>query len=139
MWIANCSLDDIKKGNHPPVNRDTLLIQICDTGTEFPIPTCNFVKTAQFNFLDTNNIMDDGSIEKSDVTRLGNNLVYAWNHKLNVLVHCHAGICRSGAVVEAGKLMGFTAPVGGWNNRIPNTLVFNKLRIYLGFVNSWDE
>lgn len=138
MWIANYSLDDIRKGRHIVPNNDTILIQICDPKTNFPKSPYKFEKIYQFRFLDTSEECQINSIQDVDVVEIANALNYALTNKLNVLVHCHAGICRSGAVVEAGTLMGFKVP-HGINNRIPNTLVFNKLRQQLGFINSWEQ
>lgn len=139
MLIANYSLIDIKNGNHFKPNNDTILIQICDPKTTFPISPHNdkFIKVYQFSFLDTNNESDINGIKDSDATEISNALNFAKNNNFNVIVHCHAGICRSGAVVEAGTLLGFTVP-DGINKRQPNTLVFNKIRIELGFLNSWE-
>lgn len=137
MWIANYSLDDIRKGNHIIPNNDTILIQICDPKTSFPKPIFNFVKIYQFRFFDTNEECHIQSIQDSDAIEIANALNYAFENKLNVIVHCHAGICRSGAVVEAGTLLGFSVP-HGINKRIPNSLVFNKVRKELGFKNSWE-
>ena len=52
----------------------------------------------------------------------------------NVLVHCHAGICRSGAVVEVGSMIGFT-PTERY--RQPNLRVKRKMMKELGL--TYDE
>jgi protein-tyrosine phosphatase len=49
---------------------------------------------------------------------------------MNVVVHCHAGICRSGAVVEVASMMGFT-PAD--RLRIPNMRVKHKMMQVLGW------
>jgi len=49
---------------------------------------------------------------------------------MNVIVHCAAGICRSGAVVEAGVVLGFDDTQ---TMRIPNTLVKTSILEQLGF------
>lgn len=139
MWIANYSLDAIRKGEHILPQNDTILIQICDPKQSFPKSPHKecFIKIYQLRFLDTNEENNIHSIQENDVELISEALNFAKDNCYNVIVHCHAGICRSGAVVEAGTLLGFTVP-NGINNRIPNTLVFNKLRKKLGFVNSWD-
>ena len=48
----------------------------------------------------------------------------------SVVVHCHAGLCRSGAVVECGVILGF-ADTG--TKRIPNTTVKKMITKHLGF------
>jgi hypothetical protein len=49
---------------------------------------------------------------------------------MNVVVHCFAGICRSGAVAEVGVMMGFD-DVG--RTRIPNLLVKHRMMRALGW------
>jgi len=49
---------------------------------------------------------------------------------MNVIVHCHAGICRSGAVVEVASMMGFT-PTDRY--RQPNMRVKQKMMKVLGW------
>jgi hypothetical protein len=34
-------------------------------------------------------------------------LQHALEQRMNVIVHCHAGVCRSGAVCEIGVMLGF--------------------------------
>lgn len=47
----------------------------------------------------------------------------------NVWVHCHAGICRSGAVVEVLLLLGWHFVDNDFSeSRIPNKTVFNRIR-----------
>lgn len=58
----------------------------------------------------------------------------ALEERMNVVVHCHAGICRSGAVAEVASLVGFQVLDG---LRIPNVLVKKKLMQALGL--SYDE
>jgi hypothetical protein len=55
---------------------------------------------------------------------------------MNVLVHCHAGICRSGAVVEVGTMLGFTATE---RFRMPNLRVKHKMMKVLGLTYDADE
>ena len=54
----------------------------------------------------------------------------------NVLVHCHAGICRSGAVVEVGTMLGFTATE---RFRQPNLRVKHRMMKVLGWTYDADE
>ena len=58
--------------------------------------------------------------------------VYSFIQKviiMNVVVHCHAGVCRSGAVAEVGIAMGFQ-DTGVF--RAPNLMVKHKLLNALG-------
>jgi predicted protein tyrosine phosphatase len=49
---------------------------------------------------------------------------------MNVVVHCMAGVCRSGAVAEVGVMMGFR-DVG--RMRIPNVRVKTMMMRELGW------
>jgi rhodanese-related sulfurtransferase len=55
---------------------------------------------------------------------------------MNVVVHCHAGICRSGAVCEVGVMMGFTDCE---RFRAPNLLVKHKMMRVLGWTYDSEE
>ena len=61
-------------------------------------------------------------------------LQHALANHMNVVVHCHAGICRSGAVVEVATMMGFTATD---RYRQPNLRVKHKMMKVLGW--TYDE
>ena len=53
---------------------------------------------------------------------------------MNVIVHCVAGVCRSGAVCEIGVMMGFDDTEVF---RSPNLLVKHKMMKVLGW--TYDE
>jgi hypothetical protein len=55
---------------------------------------------------------------------------------MNVVVHCFAGICRSGAVTEVGVMMGFE-DTGRF--RAPNLLVKHRMMRALGWTYDADE
>jgi hypothetical protein len=63
-------------------------------------------------------------------------LQHALENKMNVVVHCFAGICRSGAVCELGVMMGFE-DTGRF--RSPNLLVKHRMMKALGWTYSEDE
>lgn len=133
--IENVSWDDVKHGNHTDMGDNAVLIQIADPATFFPEPKAAFRAIDRFEFLDA---------EDSDVERYGedalisdyqaNKLVCILQNALadgmNVLVHCHAGICRSGAVVEVAQMMGFT-PTNRY--RQPNLRVKRMMMHRLGW------
>ena len=144
MWIINIPGYYLPSGFHRDPGTNSVLIQIGDPVlcgdtnlvTEFPIPQFLFKETYQFRFLDmTDDNVDKLSLELQEVytgglfsdtqaQEIASILVDAYNNKSNVIVHCSAGICRSGAVVEVGVMMGFEDIS---NNRIPNLLVKRKL------------
>ena len=93
----------------------------------------------KFKFLDVEgNETKDGeklvyadSITNEDAKGIAEALQHAWNEGMNVVVHCHMGVCRSGAVAEVGTMMGFR-DVGNW--RAPNPMVKKKVMEYLGMI-----
>ena len=136
MWIQNVSMADIVKGHHNLPDKRTVLIQIQDFGTwQFAVPLYkdSFVDIHQFLFDD---IEDECgvSIQDEQAEKLAIILEQAKNNGYNVIVHCHAGICRSGAVAEIGVIMGFDEPE---RHRIPNLLVKRKMMRSLGL--TYDE
>ena len=132
-WIENVSWDDVKNGHHSDMGENSMLIQIADPATFFPEPKKQFREIYKFEFLDAedNDPWDDEfKISDMQASELVCLLQYALNHSMNVLVHCHAGICRSGAVVEVGVMMGFTATD---RFRQPNLRVKQKMMKVLGW------
>jgi predicted protein tyrosine phosphatase len=93
---------------------NAMLIQIMDPAEEFPtpLPIYKFKETHQFEFLDAEDkdgFPDECKISDEQAQELVRLLEHALEKQMNVVVHCHAGICRSGAVVEVATMMGFTA------------------------------
>lgn len=130
-FIQNVSLDAVRKGHHMAVNPKTILIQIVDTGMDFPKPLYNFAEVYQFNFLDEEDEEHcKDAITDQQAFDLATILVEAYKSNKDVIVHCVAGICRSGAVVEVGTMLGFQDPE---IYRCPNLLVKSKLMKQLGW------
>lgn len=137
-WIENVSLRDIPKGRHYNAGENGMLIQIVDPGTAFPVPMHKFKETHQFEFLDIE--ADDFTIDEAfrcsdeQAAELVRLLKHALDKRMNVVVHCHAGVCRSGAVCEVGVIMGFDDTEAF---RSPNLLVKHKMMKVLGI--TYDE
>jgi len=137
-WIENQSLEHIFTGLHRLEPSRTVLIRICDRGSFFNDDDVrhreSFSAIHKFKFDDT----DDGPYRLTDYHAA--KLVCILNEALvnghNVVVHCAAGLCRSGAVTEVGVMMGFD---DGETYRIPNLHVKKLLMKHAGFSNSWDE
>jgi protein tyrosine phosphatase len=132
-WIQNISAVDCQKGNHFDCGVNSMLIQIADTKTHhstpwFPEPKHKFKSVHRFEFLDTDS--DVGGITKEQAVELVMLLHEAFDNRMNVIVHCTAGICRSGAVVEVGIMMGFTDTE---TYRLPNTRVKTMMMYALGW------
>ena len=145
-WIHNVSLTDVKKGHHIRVGENAMLIQIVDPDMEHPEPMHTFKEVHQFKFLD---IEEDGmtnfgdgemvdvselAIKDQDAEQLVALLQHALDRRMDVVVHCVAGVCRSGAVAEVGVMMGFDDAEAF---RSPNLLVKHKMMRVLGW--TYDE
>ena len=132
-WIQNISLSEVIKGHHYDPGVNSMLIQIVDPGVEFPEPKYTFKERHQFFFLDIE--ATDHSIDESwrcspeQAKQLVECLQHALENSMNVVVHCHAGVCRSGAVVEVGVIMGFQDTE---QFRSPNLLVKHLMMQSLG-------
>ena len=110
MFIENCSMKDIASGNHYDAGKRGVLIQITDPAFEPPKPRVEFERVHHFEFLDAE-IDDDYPAEfkitKPQAEAIANILLLAKLERRNVIVHCHAGTCRSGAIAEIGVMLGF--------------------------------
>jgi rhodanese-related sulfurtransferase len=136
-FIQNVSLSAVKNGTHVDPGVNSILIQIVDPDTEFPIPTHQFEQIYQFKFLDAE-VKDPNpesdKVKEKDAKNLVTVLQYALRDGKNVIVHCHAGICRSGAVCEVGVMLGFE-DTGIF--RSPNLMVKHLMMKELGWL--YDE
>ena len=145
-WIQNVSMKDIKQGAHIEAGENSMLIQIVDPAYEFPTPLKTFKEVHQFEFLDIekDGLTNDGSgnwidmsefaVTDEQAQQLVTLLQKALDNRMNVVVHCHAGVCRSGAVAEVGVMMGFS---DSKSFRSPNLLVKHKMMKSLGW--TYDE
>lgn len=138
-WIANYSLENIRNGRHLIENGNTVLIRISGAGTSFPdhkdVPYRElFSSIHQFDFQD-NEDFEEGAMTVGQAEQIVEVLSDALDNGQNVVVHCVMGLSRSGAVAEAGTLMGFE-DLG--IHRIPNVHVKALLLKSAGYYNSWD-
>ncbi len=140
-WIENVARDDIPHGWHHDCGYNSMLIQISDPASGFPKPKHAFKETYRFEFLDIedddvqrNPDWEEAAINDEQATALAKLLQHALDNKMNVVVHCHMGICRSGAVTEIGVMMGFTDTE---KYRQPNLRVKHKMMKALGW--AYDE
>jgi rhodanese-related sulfurtransferase len=144
-FIQNVSAEAVREGVHFDCGDNAMLIQITDPGNAsffstdgFPKPAHKFKEVRQFQFFDCDNadhpVYGEFTITDSQALAIVAALDLAKSQNMNVVVHCHAGICRSGAVAEVASLMGFNLLRGV---RIPNVLVKKKMMQVLGL--SYDE
>ena len=137
-WIQNVALIDIRKGHHIDPGPNAMLIQIVDPPGDFPTPKYSFKEVHQFQFLDIeekdlalDEAMRCSQEQANELVRL---LQHALEQRMNVIVHCHAGVCRSGAVCEIGVMLGFDDTEAF---RSPNLLVKHRMMNALGWF--YDE
>lgn len=132
-WIQNVALADIPKAHHVSVGENSMLIQIVDPAMEFPTPKHHFKEVHQFEFLDLerdDNYGEEFKITDAQAEELVKLLQHALDNRMDVVVHCVAGVCRSGAVCEVGIMMGFDDTKVF---RSPNLLVKHKMMKCLGW------
>ena len=133
LRIENIGYSDCLEGNHIISADNAVLIQIVDPDMDFPKPKYTFDFVYYFKFLDIEG-KDAESFPKYAITdRQALTIVEALKTaivlKQDVVVHCVMGVCRSGAVVSIGEILGFE-PV-----RVPyapNLLVKHKMLKALG-------
>jgi predicted protein tyrosine phosphatase len=132
-WIENVSMSDIHLGHHSDLGNNTMLIRIQDPATAFMPTKYDFKEVHYFEFLDaedSDGFPEEVKISDHQARTIVDLLKRALDDNMNVIVHCHAGICRSGAVVEVGTMMGFTAVD---RFRQPNLRVKHKMMKALGY------
>ena len=139
-WIQNVALSDIKRGLHIDPGPNAMLIQIVDPPGDFPTPLYKFKEVHQFEFLDIeekDECLDEAMrCSHEQAAELVQLLQHALANHMNVIVHCHAGVCRSGAVCEVGVMMGFDDTEAF---RSPNLLVKHRMMKHLGWTYDPDE
>ena len=138
-FIQNCAASDINTGQfYKDPGPNSMLIQISDPAGGVPDPKHDFAEVHHFEFLDVEK--DDHVFEpewrcsQTQASNLVRLLQHALELDMNVIVHCTAGICRSGAVTEIGVLLGFTDTM---RYRQPNLLVKHQMMRELGL--SYDS
>ena len=129
--IENVPQIAVELGTHRLPAKGSILIQITDPDGEFVVPKFkdDFERIDHFRFYDVtaplwgnDRLLEPITQDQADwIVRI---LEFALEMDYNVVVHCAAGICRSGAVTEVGVIMGFEAV---HENRMPNVEVKSKM------------
>jgi predicted protein tyrosine phosphatase len=139
-WIQNVSLADVRKGHHIRVGENSMLIQIVDPDMDHPESAHQFKEVHKFKFLDLEQsddcINDAWKIQDEQAEQLVALLQHALEKRMDVVVHCVAGVCRSGAVAEVGVMLGFDDAEAF---RSPNLLVKHKMMQKLGWTYDAEE
>ncbi len=139
MWIQNVAATDVKNGLHVAVGDNAMLIQIADPAGWFPTPKYQFKEIHQFEFLDAEDadgFPDEAKCTDEQAAEMVRLLQHALDNRMNVIVHCMAGICRSGAVCEIGVMMGFQDTE---RFRSPNMRVKHRMMKALGWTYDANE
>ncbi len=133
-WIENVAAADVPMRYHHNAGPNSMLIQIMDPAPSWwPTPAHEFKETHRFEFLDAEDndgFAEEAKISDEQAAEIVRLLKHALDNKMNVVVHCYAGLCRSGAVAEVGVMMGFQDTE---RTRIPNLRVKQKLMKQLGW------
>lgn len=131
--IENIAAVDVNSQYHHDAGENSMLISIADPAGWRPAAKHVFRERHDFEFLDAEDkdgFPEEAKISDEQAAEIVRLLKHALDNDMNVVVHCMAGICRSGAVAEVGVMMGFD-DVG--RNRIPNLRVKQKLMKQLGW------
>lgn len=132
-WIENVAAADVPLGHHHNAGPNSMLIQITDPASSIPEPKHQFKERHHFEFLDIEDkdepIDPEMFISEEQAKSIVKLLQHALDKNMNVVVHCYAGVARSGAVAQVGEHMGFMLVEGF---RSPNTRVMRLMMSELG-------
>lgn len=136
-WIENVAAADVPMRFHHEAGPNSMLIQIMDPCPSWwPDPAHEFREVHKFEFMDVerdDKWPDEAKITQAQAEEIVRLLQHALDNRMNVVVHCMAGLCRSGAVTEVGVMMGFEDTK---RFRSPNLLVKHSLMKALGWTYS---
>jgi predicted protein tyrosine phosphatase len=139
-WIENVAAADVPMRFHHEAGENSMLIQIMDPcPTWWPTPAHEFKEIHRFEFMDVernDNWPEEAKITPAQAEEIVRLLKHALQNRMNVVVHCMAGLCRSGAVAEVGVMMGFDDTE---RFRSPNLMVKHSLMKALGWTYDADE
>ena len=130
-------------GDFRQMPENTILIQFADPDKEFPRVPREFTEIHQFKCWDVTDTdpkweqLKASAFSADQAKQLALILVHAWEQNQNVLVHCVAGLCRSGAVVEI--LVSAFKYTAMHNNRIPNFRIRRMLEAALCDIGFFDR
>jgi len=142
-YIENISLIRAMNGDYQNDPSSSIMIRILDPDArpeDFPL-SAEFSEINIFYFGDVGYDLPDGvdpswKINKTQASQIASVLHRAAEEGKDVTVHCSAGLCRSGAVVEAAQLMEEESQGAGFiprpNPRRPNAYVLSLLKTELG-------
>lgn len=113
---------------HPPEN--TIAISIYTPDYSIPVLSPDFVEHHTFCFFDRDVAIDElesGIITNEDAYKISQIIHRCMTNRMDVMIHCDAGISRSGAVAVA--IDDYFRLGQDWSKKKPtfNRLVYNKV------------
>ena len=140
MKTGNFPRKFIEDGRVIEMTERDWLISITDRHGEDANVWFPFERILYMKFDDVSDQRNRNSIDGQQSLEIANFIAEARCQQKNVWANCHAGICRSGAVVSLMIDLGWEdAKNPGSPGRIPNTLVYNEIRKHFPEVrHSWD-
>lgn len=133
--IYNSDLADVNNGKCKLSGDNCILISINDPCCEAK-PRQHFRVVHHFEFLDIEDQDHDFAITDQQAEFIADILQSCLDFGIDIVVHCHMGVCRSGAVAEVGEILGFEY-VGTYKQ--PNVLVKKKLMKQFGWLYEEQE
>lgn len=124
------------------VGEDDWLISIAERNRENVKPEKPFARVLFMKFNDTEKAETEaGRIMPDEALEVANFIKEAKAAQKNVWVNCHAGICRSGAIVSLLIDLGWEYADSSLSpSRIPNWFVYNAVRKHFPELKqSWDK
>ncbi len=113
-WIQNIGKLEVPTGAHKKPRGHAILIQILDPASTPPDPLFAFHERYQFEFLDLDYpeiardpVLAEFAMQPEHAQKIAQILQDALAQNADVVVHCTAGVARSGAVVAAAVALGF--------------------------------
>ena len=113
--LTNVSASDFATGNFPNPGPGAIAIQITDPCAAPPATPHPFAERHHFEFCDVETDTEpcgEFAITEDQAASIARILHTAQSRGVNVIVHCHQGIYRSGAIATAGQ------PAGRVNLRV---------------------
>ena len=138
-FTANWSRFQVEQGVPYQIGARDWLISISDVDTPRAVIADNFDRVLFLKFDDAERETDGTLMSEAQAKEIAAFIREADAKGFNVWANCHAGMCRSGAVVEVLGMLGWQIADDYSPERIPNRHVFNLLRKqFKRLLNSWE-
>ena len=141
MIVMNFPRRVIKNGCPIQIDDNDILISIHCSDMARVYVKDKFHRVFYFQFDDVEDPNELNSITDEQAKGIADVIKYAMENNKNIIVHCLAGICRSGAVTRICENLGFIRQANHLSHEPqPNQLVYSKIRLYFKkLLYSWEE